>query len=66
MRPELVMRLPAALAVALAERQPLSDAARLASGTAALATTALGAQTALPQRRELHAFVERATSAQSR
>jgi ribokinase len=51
------------LAVSLAERQSLPDAARLASGAAALATTALGAQTALPQRHELHAFVARATSA---
>jgi ribokinase len=52
------------LAVALAERQRLLDAARFASGVAALATTALGAQTALPQRRELDAFLEKPTSAQ--
>jgi sugar/nucleoside kinase (ribokinase family) len=45
------------LAAAPAERQPLPDAARLASRVAALATTALGAQTALPHRRELHAFL---------
>jgi ribokinase len=52
-----------ALAVALSEGQHLTDAARFASGAAALATTALGAQTALPMRRELLDFLERATPA---
>jgi ribokinase len=51
------------LAAALAEGVRLTDAARFASGVAALATTALGAQTALPQRRELHAFLDKAASA---
>jgi len=51
------------LAVALSEGQSLPDAARFASGVAALATTALGAQTALPRREALQAFLEKATSA---
>jgi ribokinase len=50
----------AGLAVALAEEQPLPEAARFASGVAALATTALGAQTALPNRVELQTFLETA------
>jgi sugar/nucleoside kinase (ribokinase family) len=54
------------LAVALAEHLTLPDAARFASGVAALKTTALGAQTALPHRRELHAYLDHATSMQSR
>lgn len=52
----------AGLAVALAEGQDLPDATRFASGAAALATTALGAQTALPRRGELQSFLEKATS----
>jgi sugar/nucleoside kinase (ribokinase family) len=47
---------------ALADGLPLTDAARVASGVAALATAALGAQTAPPQRRERQAFLEQATS----
>lgn len=47
----------AALAVALAEGQPLAVAGRFASGAAALATTALGAQAGLPRRRELDAYL---------
>jgi ribokinase len=47
----------AALAVALAEGQPLAAAGRFASGAAALATTALGAQAGLPRRRELDAYL---------
>jgi ribokinase len=53
------------LAVALAEGLRLPDAARFASGVAALATTALGTQTALPQRRQLDAFLEKGASAHS-
>jgi ribokinase len=48
----------AALAVALAEGQPLGAAARFASGAAALSTTVLGAQPGLPRRRELDAYLE--------
>jgi ribokinase len=47
----------AALAVALAEREPLAAAGRFASGAAALSTTALGAQAGLPRRRELDAYL---------
>ena len=53
----------AGLAVALAERMPWPDAIRLASGAAALETTALGAQTGLPRRQALHAFLDEAVSA---
>jgi ribokinase len=45
-----------ALAAALAEGQPLTDAAAFGSAAAALATTALGAQTALPRREALEAW----------
>jgi ribokinase len=48
------------LAAALADGRSLVEASRLASGAAALATTALGAQTALPRRRTLEAFVDQA------
>jgi ribokinase len=51
------------LAVAIAEGRVLTEAAKFASGVAALATTALGAQTALPRRHELQAFLESATTA---
>jgi ribokinase len=51
----------AGLAVALAEGLELPNAARFASGVAALATTALGAQTGLPRRHELHAFLTYST-----
>ena len=56
----------AGLAVALVDRLPLPDAARFASGAAALKTTALGAQTALPTRRELETYLERTAHAYSR
>ncbi|WP_008311087.1 ribokinase [Leptolyngbya sp. PCC 6406] len=46
-----------ALAVALAEGQPLSAAVRWASGAAALAVTQPGAQTSLPLRSQLEAFL---------
>jgi ribokinase len=49
----------AGLAVGLVERLPLPNAARFASGVAALKTTALGAQTALPHRRELQTYLDR-------
>jgi ribokinase len=42
-----------ALAVALAERQPLGDALRFANATAALACTRRGAQPSLPSRAEV-------------
>jgi ribokinase len=48
----------ATLAVALAEKRSLVDATRLASGAAALASTALGAQPGLPRRKELFSFVD--------
>jgi ribokinase len=47
------------LAAALAEGMDLTDAARFANRIAALATTALGAQTALPRRGEVDALLER-------
>lgn len=47
----------AALAVSLAEGQPLPDAARFANAAAALATTQLGAQPALPRRSALLSFL---------
>jgi ribokinase len=56
----------AGLAVALADGQPLPDAARFASGVAALKTTALGAQTALPRRRDLQTYLDRTASSHSR
>jgi ribokinase len=49
--------LSATLAVALTERRSFTDAGRFASAAAALATTALGAQTALPRRAALEAYV---------
>jgi len=42
-----------ALAVALAERKPLFEAARMANAAAALATTKMGAQPSLPSRRDI-------------
>jgi len=42
-----------ALAVALAERRPLFEAARMANAAAALATTKMGAQPSLPSRRDI-------------
>jgi ribokinase len=56
----------AGLAVALAEGQRLPDAVRFGSGVAALATTALGAQTALPRRQKLLTYLNQATSTHSR
>jgi ribokinase len=47
----------AALATGLAEGRSLSEAARLGSAAAALATTKLGAQAGLPRRAELLRFV---------
>lgn len=46
-----------ALAWALAEGRPLDEAVRLATGAGALATRALGARAALPDRDELKALV---------
>jgi len=42
-----------ALAVALAERKPLFEAARMANAAAALATTKMGAQPSLPGRKDI-------------
>jgi ribokinase len=47
----------AALAVALAEPMPLADAARFAMAAAAIAVTRAGAQTAMPTRAEVEAFL---------
>jgi len=47
----------AAMAVALSEGRSWEEAGELASATAALATTKLGAQTALPERREVRALI---------
>jgi ribokinase len=49
----------AAFAVALAEGQSLRDGGRFASAAAALATATLGAQTGLPRRQELQAYLDR-------
>ena len=46
-----------ALAVASAERMPLVKAVRFANAAAALATTKLGAQTSMPSRKEVEAFL---------
>jgi ribokinase len=48
-----------ALAVGLAEGQPLKDALRFASAAAALAVTRLGAQPSIPRRAEIEAFLGR-------
>jgi ribokinase len=50
----------AALAVGLAEGQPLADAAAFGSAAAALATTRLGAQAGLPRRSEVLELLARA------
>jgi ribokinase len=50
-----------ALAVALAEGQSLVQAAEFANVAAALATTKIGAQAALPRRDEIAAFLESET-----
>ncbi|HXP77845.1 MAG TPA: ribokinase [Stellaceae bacterium] len=46
-----------ALAVALAERRPLLEAARFASAAAALSVTALGAANSMPRRAEVEALL---------
>jgi len=46
-----------ALAVALAERRPLSEALRFASAAAALSVTKLGAQPSAPTRAEIETFL---------
>ena len=46
-----------ALAVALAERQPLPQAARFASAAAALSVTALGAANSMPRRAQVEALL---------
>jgi ribokinase len=48
-----------ALAVALAERLPLPEAARFASAAAALSVTALGAANSMPRRAEVEALLRR-------
>jgi len=47
-----------ALAVALAERQPLVDAARFASAAAALSVSALGAANSMPRRAAVEALLQ--------
>jgi ribokinase len=49
-----------AIAVCLAEGRPLPEAGRFASASAALATTALGAQASLPRREAVLALLARA------
>jgi ribokinase len=46
-----------ALAVALAEEQPLTRAVRFANAAAALSVTRLGAQPSVPTRREIESFL---------
>jgi ribokinase len=46
------------LAVALAEGQPIPDAAAFANAVAALSTTALGAQGGMPTRAAVDAFLK--------
>ncbi|MBC8146285.1 MAG: ribokinase [bacterium] len=53
----------AALAIRIWESQPLQDAVEFASASAALATTAMGAQTALPSRNAVEAFLKRQRNA---
>jgi ribokinase len=48
----------AGLAVALAEGRPLTEAAELGNGAAALATTSLGAQAGLPRREAVLALLQ--------
>ena len=61
MQPVPAMHSPAVW-LSLSQGMRLPDAARFASGVAALATTALGAQTALPLRRDLQTFLVTATA----
>ena len=56
----------AAFAVALGEGSSFVDAGRLASGAAALATATFGAQTGLPRRPALIAYVEAMTGTHSK
>lgn len=58
--------LAAALAVALAEGRALEGAAVFANAAAALATTALGAQAALPRRDQVQALLARLTADRGR
>lgn len=51
-----------ALAVALAEGQPLSSAVRFATATAALSVTRAGAQPSLPHRTEIEEFLSKWTA----
>jgi ribokinase len=55
----------AALAVAMAEGHTLTEAGPFANAAAAHATTALGAQTAMPRRRELYGLLARSTKDQT-
>lgn len=48
-----------AFALAIAERQPVKEAAKLACAVAALKCTRLGGRAGLPKRRELDAFLRR-------
>jgi ribokinase len=52
----------AGLAVALAEGRPVEDALRVASASAAISVTRLGAQASVPGRGEVEAFLEAAGS----
>jgi ribokinase len=49
-----------ALAVALAEEQPLIDAVRFANAAAAISVTRLGAQPSAPSRREVQRLLKSA------
>lgn len=51
-----------AFAVALAERKPLEDAARFANAAAALSVTRHGAQSSIPTRAEVDAFLSSRTN----
>jgi ribokinase len=51
----------AALAVALAEEQPMESALRFASAAAAISVTRLGAQASAPSRAEVDAFLAQAS-----
>ena len=51
-----------AFAVALAERKPLADAARFANAAAALSVTRHGAQSSIPTRAEVDAFLSSRTN----
>ena len=50
------------LAVALAEGAPISEALRFANGAAALSTTKIGAQSSVPMRSEVEAFLKSCAS----